>query len=469
VTDALVRAEPDQGLVNDLVIVSNRLPVVRTDDGWEAGSGGLVSAMAPIAIATQAAWVGWLGDADDLEPERFSVEGVDYVPVGLSANDVELFYEGFSNGVLWPLYHDALRPPNYDHTWFQSYRQVNRLYADVVCRTAAPGATVWVHDYQLQLVPGFVRERRPDLRIGFFLHIPFPPVELFEQLPWRVPILEGVLGADVVGFQTAGHAENFLRAVERLVGPVANGGEVVLDGHHVRVDAFPISIDVEDTERVARRPEVVERADELRRILGEHRIVLLGVDRLDYTKGIDRRLAAMYALLDAGRLDPADLVMVQVAVPTREDAAGYGELRQEVERLVGAINGRFATIGAPVVHYLYRSIDATELAALYRVADVMLVTPLRDGMNLVAKEYVAGHVEGGGVLVLSEFAGAAQELSMALLVNPFDELGMAGVIERAVRMTPDERSTHLDELRASVAGADVHVWAQRFLDALNEP
>ncbi len=284
---------PEADVLAELVIVSNRLPVQWRDGAWTTSSGGLVTALLPVATASSSAWVGWLGDRDDAETqEAFAHGDVRYLPVNLSADEVEAFYEGFSNATLWPLYHDALRPPQYDHQWWKVYRSVNRRYAEEVCRVAAPGATVWVHDYQLHLVPGLIRERRSDLRIGFFLHIPFPPMELFEQLPWRVPILEGTLGADLVGFQTDAHAENFLRAVERLVGLRLIDDHVRFEGHTVTVGAFPISIDVVEAERMAGLPEVEQRADEIRRLVGPGRTLLLGVDRLDYTKGIDRRLAA---------------------------------------------------------------------------------------------------------------------------------------------------------------------------------
>ena len=427
-----------------------------------------MTALLPVATATPSAWVGWLGDRDDDAEAHsaFAHDDVRYRPVSLSADEVEAFYEGFSNATLWPLYHDALRPPQYDHQWWKAYRSVNRRFADEVCRVAAPGATVWVHDYQLHLVPGMIRERRTDLRIGFFLHIPFPPVELFEQLPWRVPLLEGTLGADLVGFQTDAHAENFLRAVERLVGLRLIDDHVRFEGHTVTVGAFPISIDVAEAERMAMLPEVEARADEIRQLVGEGRTLLLGVDRLDYTKGIDRRLSALEELFESGRLDPERVAVIQVAVPSREEASGYAELRTEVERLAGAINGRFSPIGGSVLHYLYRSVEPLELAALYRAADVMVVTPLRDGMNLVAKEYIAGHPGDDGVLVLSEFAGAARELDQAVLVNPFDERAVAAAIERAVNMPLAERQTRLAQLRATLAGADVHRWADSFLHTL---
>ena len=476
--------DPGAAAVSELVIVSNRLPLRRTGDEWTTSAGGLVTAMLPIATATPCSWIGWLGEAEagdpttatapasggaPSEPElpmELSLAGVRYIPVALSAEEVESFYEGFSNAALWPLYHDALRPPQYDHQWWKSYRSVNRRFAEAVCRTAAHGATVWVHDYQLHLVPGLVRERRPDLRIGFFLHIPFPPVELFEQLPWRVPLLEGTLGADLIGFQTEAYADNFRRAVERLVGSRVVDDRVRFEGRTVVVGSFPISIDVAEAAAMAADEAVIRRAREIRAAIGPTRRLLLGVDRLDYTKGIDRRFSALAELYESGRLDPREVAMVQIAVPSREDAAGYAELRDEIDRLAGSINGRFASIGAPVLHYLYRSIDPVELAALYVAADVMVVTPLRDGMNLVAKEYVAGHPSDDGVLVLSEFAGAAREFEDAVLVNPFDERAVAAAIERAITMDPDERSERLRRLRSVLEAADVHVWASSFLQAL---
>ncbi|GLZ55716.1 hypothetical protein Acsp07_53330 [Actinomycetospora sp. NBRC 106378] len=335
---------------------------------------------------------------------------------------------------------------------------------------------MWVQDYQCQLVPRMLRELRPDLRIGFFLHIPFPPVELFLQLPWRREVVEGLLGADLVGFHTPGGAANFRWLAHRLCGagiddgPIGlreAGGEVRHGGRTTHVGAFPISIDSAAFARRGADPATDARARELRTELGDPDTVLLGVDRLDYTKGIEVRLDAFGELLDTGRLDPASTVLVQVATPSRERVDAYRRTRERVERTVGRINGEHAGIGRPAVHYVHRSLPPDELAALYLAADVALVRPLRDGMNLVAKEYVATRPDDSGDLVLSEFTGAAEELTAARLVNPHDLDGVAAAIADAVdgAGSPDSRR-RMAELSAQVAEHDVARWAQAFLAAL---
>ena len=304
-----------------------------------------------------------------------------------------------------------------------------------------------MHDYQLQLVPKMLRAMRPDLRIGFFLHIPFPPQELFLQLPWRRPVLEGLLGADLVGFQVQGAASNFSRVARRLLG--ASGTDTVLDydGRQVRVGAFPISVDTAALIKRASDPAVQARARQLRDELGSPEVVLLGVDRLDYTKGIDRRLIAIGELFADGSLTRSRAVLVQIAVPSREDDPHYRQEREHLEQLVGEVNGSYSTVGHPAVHYLYQSVELDELVALYLAADVMLVTPLRDGMNLVAKEYVASRVDASGALVLSEFTGAAQELRDAILVNPHDLDGLKTAIRHAVGLDPNEGTARMRRMR----------------------
>lgn len=461
---------PDQG--HDLVVVANRLPVDGAvgEDGevsWTRAPGGLVTAMAPVMAAAEGAWVGW-GGAPDLDAAPFADEGTELVPVRLTAEDVEGYYEGFSNDTLWPLYHDVIAPPTFHRPWWDDYRRANAAFAEAAAKQAAQHGTVWVHDYQLQLVPAMLRELRPDVRIGFFLHIPFPPLEIFDQLPWRRQVVEGLLGADLVGFQRAGDASNFLRVVRRLTDLETRGSLVFNRGRVVRASAFPISIDARAFDDLARTPVIQERARVVREELGDPEVVLLGVDRLDYTKGIRHRLKAYGELLADGRLSPEKTVLVQVASPSREKVGAYQQLRDDVEVLVSRINGDFATVGKAPVQYLHQSFPMEEMAALYLAADVLLVTALRDGMNLVAKEYVAARSDERGALVLSEFTGAADELTAALLVNPHDIDGMKDAIVAAATMEPREARRRMRKLRGRVLTHDVAAWSSSFLAALRD-
>jgi trehalose 6-phosphate synthase len=458
---------------HDLVIVANRLPVDRVTNpdgstGWTRSPGGLVSAIEPVLRGYDGVWMGWPGGTEqDLEP--FEDDGLALVPMTMSAEDVEGHYEGFSNGTLWPLYHDLVAKPAFHREWWESYVEVNERFAAAAAEQANENATVWVHDYQLQLVPRMLRELRPDLRIGFYLHIPFPPAELFQQLPWRRQILEGLLGADLVGFQLPGGAQNFVRLVRQRVGHKTHRDLVYLpDGRTVRAAAFPISIDAGGFKALATSPEAVARAEEIRAALGNPRRVFLGCDRLDYTKGIFARLRAFSELIDDGHFDVEDAVFVQVAVPSREQVEQYQILRDEIERLVGRINGEHGKIGRPAVHYLHTSLSREEMAAFYRTADVMVVTPYRDGMNLVAKEYVACRADNTGALVLSEFAGAADELRQAWLVNPYDINGMKAALLAAYQAEEQEVTRRMKAMRKQVNQHDVTAWADAFMTALEE-
>jgi trehalose 6-phosphate synthase len=455
----------------DLVIVANRLPVdrVRTPEGelgWRRSPGGLVSALEPVMRQNDGAWIGWPGVADeDVEP--FVEDGLSLVPVPLSASEIEEFYEGFSNATLWPLYHDVVAKPEFHREWWDAYVTVNQRFADRAAEIAAEGATVWIQDYQMQLVPRMLRELRPDLRIGFYLHIPFPPTELFQQLPWRRQILEGLLGADIVGFQLGGAAQNFVRLVRQRVGHKTHRDMVYLpDGRTVQAKAFPISIDTAGFEELARSESVGERAAQIREALGNPGRVLLGVDRLDYTKGIYARLRAWSELVAEGEFDVDDAIFVQVATPSRERVEQYRVLRDEIDRLVGRINGDLGRIGRPAISYMHSSFPREEMAALYRAADVMVVTPYRDGMNLVAKEYVACRYENDGALVLSEFAGAAEELRQAYQVNPYDINGMKAALLEASRAQPKELTRRMKAMRKTVMEHDVAGWAASFLEEL---
>ena len=461
----------------DFIVVSNRLPVDRIIDPdgtarWQRSPGGLVTALEPVMRASDGAWVGWAGKAD-LELEPFTIDDTYLVPVTLSADEVADYYEGFSNDTLWPLYHDVIAPPTYHREWWDAYVRVNRRFAEASAAIAAEGATVWVQDYQLQLVPKMLRELRPDLVIGFFNHIPFPPYGIYAQLPWRRQIVEGLLGADVIGFQRVADAGNFTRAVRRLYGANSTKGSAVrvpvAQGEAPRTaiaKAFPISIDAAMFEEMARRPEIQARAAEIRSELGNPDTIYLGVDRLDYTKGIRHRLKAFGELLRDGRTTAGESVLVQVASPSRERVEAYMQLRDEIELTVGRINGDYATIGHTAIAYLHHGYPREEMVALYLAADVMLVTALRDGMNLVAKEYVACRHDNDGVLILSEFAGAADELKNALLVNPHDIEGLKDAMTVAAGMPQRERASRMRALRKRVRENDVARWSQAFLAEL---
>ncbi|OMC27817.1 trehalose-6-phosphate synthase [Mycobacterium sp. GA-1841] len=473
------RGRPAASGNSDFVVVANRLPIdmERLPDGsttFKRSPGGLVTALEPLLRKRRGAWIGWAGIPDSGE-EPIVEEDVQLFPVELSAQDVADYYEGFSNATLWPLYHDLIVKPEYHREWWDSYVDVNRRFAEATARAAAPGATVWIQDYQLQLVPKMLRMLRPDLTIGFFLHIPFPPVELFMQMPWRTEIVEGLLGADLVGFHLPGGAQNFLVLARRLVGANTSRasigvrsrfGEISYGFRTVRVGAFPISIDSADLDAKARNRTVRHRARQIRAELGNPRKILLGVDRLDYTKGIDVRLRAFSELLEEERVKRDDTVLVQLATPSRERVESYKMMREDIERQVGHINGEYGEVGHPVVHYLHRPVPRDELIAFFVAADVMLVTPLRDGMNLVAKEYVACRSDLGGALVLSEFTGAAAELRQAYLTNPHHLEGVKDAIEAALNQSPEEGKRRMRALRRQVLAHDVDRWAHAFLDAL---
>jgi alpha,alpha-trehalose-phosphate synthase [UDP-forming] len=468
-------ARPDDkpGAPADLVVVSNRLPLrLETDANgaaqWSPSAGGLVSALTPVLRRRGGVWIGWAGQTNEVAVPQ-SHEGIALRSVPISDGEYDDFYVGFANRTLWPLYHDAVRAPTFKRRWWQAYVSVNRRYAEAAAEAAAPDATVWVHDYHLQLVPMMLRALRPDVRIGFFLHIPFPPPELFMQIPWRRELVDGLLGADLVGFQVPGAAKNFARLARRLNGATGTGDTLRYDDRLVRVGAFPISIDTADIVARASDPAVIARAEQIRSELGDPEFVMLGVDRLDYTKGIQQRVRAVGELFAEGVLSAPRQVMIQIAVPSRGEDAHYEREREEVERLVGEVNGAHSQVGHAAISYLHQSVDADELIALYLAADVMLVTPLRDGMNLVAKEYVASRLAPTGALVLSEFAGAARELSAAFLVNPHDLDSIKEAIRKVIDLDPIEARSRMRRLRQVVGRNDVHMWARDFLAALQVP
>ena len=449
------------------VVVANRLPVDRASgvggQEWRPSPGGLVTALGPVLRRHEGVWIGWPGDAlVDYKP--FDVNGLQVVPVEIGRREIEYYYEGMSNATLWPLYHDAIVQPEFHREWWDDYVAVNRRFAEAAAMSAEKNGVVWVQDYQLQLVPQMLRDVRPDLRIGFFLHIPFPPTELFKQLPWRNDILRGLLGADLVGFQRPGGASNFARLVRLRLGLKTHRDKITLeDGREVSARAYPISIDFDEFEKLANADGVLARAAEIREELGQPQSILLGVDRLDYTKGIRQRLRAFGELIVDGRTSVDDTIFVQVASPSRERVDQYREVRDEIERWVGRINGDLGKIGHPAIHYLHASYGREEMAALFRAADVMVVTPFADGMNLVAKEYVTCRTDNSGALVLSEFAGAADELKQAFLVNPHDINGIKESMWQAMQASPQDLRRRMRAMRRQVREHDITAWASDFL------
>ena len=456
-----------------VLIVANRLPVTvkATDTGVEVqrSSGGLATGLLGPHEQSGGLWIGWSGAPEQLTTDQQAeldqqLTAMRLVAVPLTAEQVTRYYEGFSNGVLWPLFHYLLdQVPLHVRDW-EPYVEVNERFADVVAKHYQPGDLVWVHDYQLLLLPGLLRERLPDARIGFFLHIPFPSEELFRTLAERDRLLRGLLGADLVGFHTPAYLRHFAASLTQILGLNVDIDRVQLADREVRLGVFPMGIDAATFSALANEPAV---QDEVRALRGDGSVrLIVGVDRLDYTKGIPRRLLAYERML-RNHPDLREKVrLIQVAVPSRTGVSAYQEFRSVVDELVGRINGDFGTPRWVPVHYIFRGMSESELVALYRAADVMLVTPLRDGMNLVAKEFIASRTDGDGVLVLSEFAGAAWELPEAIQVNPYDVDGTAESCYRALTMGVEERRSRLGPLRARVEAYDVHRWAATFLEQL---
>jgi trehalose 6-phosphate synthase len=457
-----------------VVAVANRLPVQHGDDGWQLSPGGLVTALRPVMANHSGAWVGWDGGTKGI-PQKLPDLNVQLLPISLSAAQIRHYYHGFANATLWPLLHDAIEKARFERAWWHSYEQVNARFADAALAAidGQPGALGWIHDYHLMLVPRMIRERRADQPVGFFLHVPWPPPDIFARLPWREEILLGLLGADVVSFHAERYRRNFVRACVRQLGGsgvTAHGSTLALpDGRAVLTTTAPISIDVAEFSRHATDPATERDIEGLREQFAG-RTLLLGVDRLDYTKGIIERLLAFEMLLERNEDLRTRSALLQVAVPSRDDVREYRDLRAAVERNIGRINGRFTEPGHDVpVHYLHRGLSPQQLSAYYAIADALLVTPLIDGMNLVAKEYVTVQQarRGNGRLVLSEFTGAAVELREALLCNPFDVEGLSYRIERALALPPGPGRAALATMARRVRNHDVHRWVAEQLAVIS--
>ncbi len=458
-----------------LLIVSNRLPVsVEKRKGelhYRPSVGGLATGLAAFYKSYDALWIGWPGiELKRIAGEREKIEA-DLLserccPVFLSQKDVENYYNKFCNSTIWPLFHYFPQYVTYSQSLWQSYERVNNIFADAVVDIWEKGDVIWVHDYHLMLLPNLLRERLPEAAIGFFLHIPFPSIEMFRLLPWREQILAGLLGADLIGFHTYDYAAYFLDSVHRLLGYESSMGKVAAGDRIIKVDAFPIGIDYERFSGAVQSREVQREINKFRKSLGKHKIIL-SIDRLDYTKGITQRLEAFELFLEKNPEYREKLTLILVVVPSRMVVRRYILLKRQIDELVGAINGKHGTFGWTPVWYMYRSLPFHTLIALYNIADIGLVTPLRDGMNLIAKEYVATKTEGKGVLILSETAGAAKELGEAVIINVNNQGEVVRAIEQALSMPEEEQMERNQAMRKRLQRYNIKRWAGEFVEALS--
>jgi trehalose 6-phosphate synthase/phosphatase len=466
-----------------VIIASNRLPIVITQDetdNWqiEPGSGGLVTALAPVLKNRGGIWIGWPGtvDEDDVRDIKFLIRqaakdaGYQLKPVFLNKLERDKFYKGFSNEVLWPLFHDFQSHCNFAPSYWDFYQKVNRKFAEVIDRNSCDDDFIWVHDYHLIEVARYLRELGNHSKLGYFLHIPFPPLDIFLKLPWRFQILRALLEYDLVGFQTMRDRRNFIQCIRVLIKHVhiRGKGQVIsfhFENREIRIGTFPISIDYNEFETLAQSREVADGAWYLHENFPDQKIIL-GVDRLDYSKGIIEKLQAWRNALERYPELRKKVVLVQVLVPSRRSIPRYAQLKEDIERLVGEINGQFTSEGWVPIHYMYRSLDQIELLSYYRMAEVLLVTPIKDGMNLVAKEYCASNLEQTGVVIISEYAGTiAQFYQHTLVVNPYDIEGVANAINEAIFMPDDQRKIRMKKLRLGVKKADIYWWVNSFLQA----
>jgi len=460
-----------------LIAVSNRLPIsVSKQRGairFVQSAGGLATGLFSLSRSRPFIWIGWPGttsekiNAEDKEHITTELSERDCKPVFLSKKQLKNHYQGFSNKTIWPLFHYFPLHTVYENRFWQYYMQVNQKFCDEVVSVARDGDHIWVHDYQLMLLPQMLRERLPESKIGFFLHIPFPSFELFRLLPWRTEILAGLLGADVIGFHTYDYVRHFLSSVCRIMGHEHSLGELAIGKRIVKVDAFPMGIDYEKYAQAGADPDVQDEIERIRRRVGNRKIII-SIDRLDYTKGIIQRLEAFDLFLSENPRYRGEVTLILVAVPSRTHVEDYIQLRKQLEQLIGRVNGEYGSIDWTPVLYFYRSIPFKRLTALYNTADVALVTPLRDGMNLIAKEFIASKTDGRGVLILSEMAGAASELGEALVVNANDKAAIVQTIVEAIEMPVLEQIERNRLMQERLAVYDISRWADDFLNALSE-
>ena len=462
-----------------LIIASNRLPFVleRKGDSWRLvpGSGGLVTALAPVLKDRGGIWIGWpgiVGKVDISNQLSFASKtaGFSMKPVHLEEEDVRQYYIGLSNEVLWPLFHDLQSYCNFDPSYWQAYMDINARFAQVIGENAGPDDFIWVHDYHLLCTASELKKIGITTNTGFFLHIPFPPLDIFVKLPWRKEILHSMLDYDIIGFQTLRDRRNFIQCLRTFVDDISIEGKgqvltVAAGKRSIRIGYFPISIDYNEFAHMAESREVADAAWYIHEDIPKGKIVL-GVDRLDYTKGIPYRLKAFENLLEKHPELHRKITLLQVVVPSRRNIPMYEDLKIKIERMVGEINGRFTRSGWVPIHYIFRSLDRPELLAYYRTAEIALITPLKDGMNLVAKEYCASNTEQSGVLILSEFAGAAPQMRKeAILVNPYNIEEVSDAIFDAWSMDLRERRARMKKLQSLIAKNDIYKWVNSFLNA----
>ena len=465
--------------VKRLVIVSNRLPVVleRMGDDLKVtrGSGGLVTALAPVLRDRGGLWIGWPGthDAEGIGPVLDGASrdlGYSMLPIHLTEEEIRRYYEGFSNEVLWPLFHDLQSYCNFDPAYWEMYKAINRRFANAVSKHTTSEDYVWVHDYHLMTVAQELRYLGKRSDIGFYLHIPVPPLDIFLKLPWRFEILRALLDYDLIGFQTLRDRRNFVQCARTLFKEIkiTGKGQVItlsIGNRDIRVGYFPISIDYDEFSVAASSKEVADTAWFIHEDL-PHRQIILGIDRLDYSKGIPHRIEAFRNTLERYPELRRKLTLVQVVVPSRRNIPMYQGLKTEIDRLVSEVNSSFTMSGWVPIHYIYRSLSKRELLAYYRTAEIALITPLKDGMNLVAKEYCASNIEENGVLILSEFAGAVAQLQRgAIIVNPYDTEEVAAAIYKAYYMGEKEKSVRMRRMRQIVKKQDIFWWVNSYLEA----
>jgi trehalose 6-phosphate synthase/phosphatase len=463
-----------------IIVVSNRLPIsIDKDDTGElqmkASSGGLVTALTPVVKERQGMWIGWPGtqetdDVAELLARGNKEVGYTLKPVLLTAEEYNKYYLGCSNEILWPLFHDLQSRCNFEPGYWSAYETVNRKFAQVIADNTTASDYIWIQDYHLMLAARELRLLTPDRKIGFFLHTPFPPLDIYTKLPWRQQILKGLLEFDLLGFQTVRDRNNFLHCVSTLHRGLRFDARrqitrIKMQDRAVHVGVFPISIDFNEFAHEAATEPVREGAANLRQTMPDCHL-MLGVDRLDYSKGIPQKLKAFKNALELFPDMHGKIALVQIIVPSRENIPEYQLLRTEIEQLISEINGHFSQPGWTPIHYMFRSLDRDELISYYCAADIALVTPLKDGMNLVAKEYCAANFSEDAVLILSEFAGAAYQLGRyTLVVNPYDVVGTASAIHQAYLMPNAERKAHMKKLRKSIHRRDIYWWLGRFLKA----
>jgi len=455
------------------IIVSNRLPVrIEKDDDqltYQPSEGGLATGLGSIYKEGNNIWIGWPGASfkskklKDEVTEGLKAESMR--PVFLTEEEVESFYLGFSNQTLWPAFHYFVQYIDYSNSNWEYYKEVNEKFAKTISKNLEPGDTIWVHDYQLLLVPGLLRKKHPDITIGFFQHIPFPSYEVFRTLPWRRELLHGILGSDYIAFHTYDDMRHFLSSVHRLVGYPYQGNRIQLTNRVVVADSLPMGIDYEKYRKNAVHKEAKERELRYRKSLGEQRLIL-SMDRLDYSKGIPKRLLAFEAFLEKYPEFKEKVSLLLIVVPSRDKVPNYQSLKEQVDELVGKINSKFGRISWTPIHYFYRSYPFRALGAFYRMCDVAMITPLRDGMNLVCKEYIASRENRDGVLILSEMAGSSKELSDAILVNPNDREEMVEALHEALNMELKEQQRRMDLMQATVKKYDIFNWVKVFFDNL---